>query len=169
MSKQEEDMKSKKVAQMGLMIALAFVLGYLESLFPIQMGVPGMKLGLANIVVLIAIIKYKPSDALFLAVVRAVLTGLTFGTLYSMAYSLSGGILSTIIMLIMHKFKKFSIIGISVVGGVMHNMGQLMVASVVLKSLDLKYYAGFLIVCGVITGALTGTVCMVIQKNLRSQ
>jgi len=161
-------MKSKKVAQMGLLVALAFILGYLESLFPIQVGIPGVKLGLANIVVLIAIVKYQSSDALFLAVVRAVLTGLTYGTLYSMAYSLSGGLISTIIMILMHKFKKFSIIGISVVGGVMHNIGQLIVASVLLKSLDLRYYAGFLIICGVITGALTGTVCTAVQKNVKS-
>lgn len=162
-------MKSYKVAQMGLLIALAFILGYLESLIPIHIGIPGVKLGLANIVVLIAIVKFEPKDVITLAVVRAVLSGLTFGTLYSMAYSLSGGLLSAFIMLIMHKFKKFSIISISVVGGVTHNIGQLLVASVVLKSLDLRYYSGFLIICGCITGILTGIIAVTVLRYLKTK
>lgn len=161
-------MKSSKVAQMGLMIALAFVLSYLESLLPIQLGIPGAKLGLANIVVLIAIVQFGEKEALFLTIARTVLSGLTFGSLYSMAYSLSGGILSTIIMSLMHKFKKFSIIGISVAGGVTHNMGQLLIAMIVLKSLDLKYYTGFLTLCGVLTGVIIGIVCRSVLKNIRT-
>lgn len=162
-------MKSHKVAQMGLLLALAFVLSYLESLFPFHLGVPGAKLGLANIVVLLTIIQFGPKEALFLTVVRAILSGFTFGSLYSMAYSLSGGIFSTIIMSFMHKLKKFSIIGISVIGGVVHNMGQLLIAMLVLKSFDLKYYSGFLLVCGVTTGLLTGIVCVTVLKNIKSK
>ena len=162
-------MKSSKIAQMGLMIALAFVLSYLESLLPIQLGIPGAKLGLANIVVLIAIVQIGEKEALFLTVARAVLSGLTFGSLYSMAYSLSGGVLSTILMSFMHKVKKFSIIGMSVAGGVSHNMGQLIIAMLVLKSLDLKYYSGFLTLCGILTGVLTGLVCKNVLKNIRTK
>lgn len=162
-------MKSSKIAQMGLMIALAFVLSYLESLLPIQLGIPGAKLGLANIVVLIAIVQIGEKEALFLTVARAVLSGLTFGSLYSMAYSLSGGVLSTILMSFMHKVKKLSIIGISVAGGVSHNMGQLIIAMLVLKSLDLKYYSGFLTLCGILTGVLTGLVCKNVLKNIRTK
>ena len=162
-------MKSSKIAQMGLMIALAFVLSYLESLLPIQIGIPGAKLGLANIVVLIAIVQFGEKEALFLTVARTVLSGITFGRLYSMAYSLSGGILSTILMSFMHKVKKFSIIGISVAGGVTHNMGQLVIAMLVLKSLDLKYYSGFLILCGILTGVLTGLVCKSVLRNIRTK
>lgn len=161
-------MKSHKVAQLGLLLALAFVLSYLESLFPFHLGIPGAKLGLANIVILITIVQFGSKEALFLSVVRALLSGFTFGSLYSMAYSLSGGIFSTIIMSIMHKLKKFSIIGISVTGGVVHNMGQLLVAILVLKSLDLKYYSGFLVVCGIITGLLTGIICVIVLKNIKS-
>ena len=162
-------MKSSKIAQMGLMIALAFVLSYLESLLPIQLGIPGAKLGLANIVVLIAIVQFGEKEALFLTVARAVLSGLTFGSLYCMAYSLSGGVLSTVLMSFMHKVKKFSIIGISVAGGVTHNMGQLIIAMLVLKSLDLKYYSGFLTLCGILTGVLTGLVCKSVLKNIRTK
>lgn len=162
-------MKSSKIAQMGLMIALAFVLSYLESLMPIQLGIPGVKLGLANIVVLIAIVQFGEKEALFLTAARAVLSGITFGSLYSMAYSLSGGMLSVILMSFMHKMKKFSIIGISVVGGVSHNIGQLIIAMLVLKSLDLKYYSGFLTLCGILTGILTGLICKTVLKNIRTK
>lgn len=162
-------MKNSKIAQMGLMIALAFVLSYLESLMPIQLGIPGVKLGLANIVVLIAIVQFGEKEALFLTAARAVLSGITFGSLYSMAYSLSGGMLSVILMSFMHKMKKFSIIGISVVGGVSHNIGQLIIAMQVLKSLDLKYYSGFLTLCGILTGILTGLICKTVLKNIRTK
>ena len=86
-----------------------------------------------------------------------------------MAYSLSGGVLSTILMSFMHKVKKFSIIGISVAGGVSHNMGQLIIAMLVLKSLDLKYYSGFLTLCGILSGVLTGLVCKSVLKNIRTK
>ena len=162
-------MKNSKIAQMGLMIALAFVLSYLESLMPIQLGIPGVKLGLANIVVLIAIVQFGEKEALFLTAARAVLSGITFGSLYSMAYSLSGGMLIVILMSFMHKMKKFSIIGISVVGGVSHNIGQLIIAMLVLKSLDLKYYSGFLTLCGILTGILTGLIFKTLLKNIRKK
>ncbi len=161
-------MKSSKVAQMGLLIALAFVLSYLEGLLPLQLGIPGAKLGLANIVLLFAIVQFSEKDALMLTIVRTFLTGFTFGSIYSMAYSLSGGVLSTIFMALMHKSKKFSIIGISVTGGVIHNIGQLIVAMIVLKTLDLRFYLGFLILCGVLTGFLIGVISSVILKNIRT-
>lgn len=161
-------MKSKRIAELGLMIALAFVLSYLESLIPLQLGIPGAKLGLANIVTLIAIARLGLKDAMAVAVARAILSGITFGSLYSMLFSLAGGIVSAFIMGKMIRIKSFGMIGISVVGGVSHNLGQLCVAMVVLKSLDLKFYAGFLILCGIITGVITGVICMLVLENIRA-
>lgn len=161
-------MKNKTIAQMGLMVGLAFILSYLESMLPLQTGIPGAKLGLANIVMLTALVQFGTKEAFFLMLVRTVLSGFTFGSLYSMAYSLSGGFFSILIMSIMYKTRKFSIIGISVAGGVTHNIGQLMVAMLVLKSLDLKYYAGFLVICGAMTGLFNGVICKSIQKHLKS-
>lgn len=161
-------MKNSTIAKMGLMVALAFILSYLESLLPFQLGIPGAKLGLANIVTLTAIMQFGSKEAFFLMLVRTVLTGFTFGSLYSMAYSLAGGLFSIFIMSIMYKSRRFSIIGISIAGGVVHNLGQLLVAMAVLKSLDLKYYTGFLILCGVVTGLLIGIICSSLQKNLSS-
>lgn len=161
-------MKNKRMAELGLMIALAFVLGYLESLLPLQLGIPGAKLGLANVVTLIAIIRLGPKEAMTVAVVRAVLSGFTFGSLYSMIYSLAGGILSTLIMWGINKSKRFSVIGVSVAGGVAHNIGQLFVAMFVLKSIDLKFYSGFLTICGIATGVFIGVICITVLKNIRT-
>lgn len=161
-------MKSKRIAELGLMIALAFVLGYLENLLPLQIGIPGAKLGLANVVTLLAIIRLGPKEAMAVAIARAILSGFTFGSLYSMLYSLAGGILSTLIMWGLSKGNRFSIIGVSVAGGVAHNIGQLFVAMIVLKSLDLKFYSGFLTLCGVATGALIGVICITVLKNIRT-
>ncbi|MBR3772377.1 MAG: Gx transporter family protein [Clostridium sp.] len=161
-------MKSKKIAELGLLIALAFVLGYLESLIPFTIGIPGAKLGLANVVTLIAIVRLGLKDAVAVIFARAVLTGMTFGSLYSMIYSLAGGILSSIVMWALSRFKKFSMIGVSVAGGVFHNFGQLCVAMIILKSLDLKYYLGFLTVCGVVTGVFIGIICITVMKNIRT-
>lgn len=161
-------MKSKKIAELGLLIALAFVLGYLESLIPFTIGIPGAKLGLANVVTLIAIVRLGLKDAVAVTFARAVLTGMTFGSLYSMIYSLAGGILSSIVMWALSRFKKFSMIGVSVAGGVFHNFGQLCVAMIILKSLDLKYYLGFLTVCGVVTGVFIGIICITVMKNIRT-
>lgn len=160
-------MKSNKVSQMGLLIALAFVLSYLESLLPIQFGIPGVKLGLANIVVIIAIVQFDEKEAFFLTLAKAILVGVTFGSLYSMAYSMAGGILSTIVMVIMHRTGKFSVVGISEAGGAVHNIGQVLVAMIVLKSMDLKYYLGFLVICGLITGFIIGITAKSILCHIR--
>ena len=161
-------MKSNKVSQMGLLIALAFVLSYLESLLPIQLGIPGVKLGLANIVVIIAIVQFDEKEAFFLTLAKTILVGVTFGSLYSMAYSMAGGVLSTIVMLIMYRTGKFSVVGISEAGGVVHNIGQVLVAMIVLKSMDLKYYLGFLIICGLVTGFIIGITAKNILCHIRT-
>lgn len=152
---------------MGILVAAAFVLGYLESLIPFNIGIPGVKIGFANLAVVIAmsILGYK--EAFEVGIVRAFLTGFTFGNMNSLMYSLAGSILSIFIMVIMHKSKRFSIVGISIAGGLAHNMGQLIVASIILETLDLKYYTGFLMVCGVITGLLIGIISTRVVLHLK--
>lgn len=151
-------MSTKKLCQMGLLVGVAFVLGYLESLIPFNIGIPGVKIGFANLAVVIAMNALGYKEAFGVGIVRVILTGFTFGNMNSLMYSLAGSMLSLFIMVIMHKTKKFSIIGISIAGGLAHNMGQLIMASIILESLDLKYYTGFLMVCGAITGLLIGII-----------
>ena len=149
-------MKTKRIACLGLFIALAFVLSYVEFLLPLNIGIPGAKVGLANLVVMVALYTLGKKDAALLSFVRVVLVGLTFGNLAMLLYSLTGAILSFLAMLIAKRTKLFSITGVSVLGGVFHNVGQIIVAMLVLETGSLLYYLPFLIVIGTISGVVIG-------------
>ena len=147
--------KAKKIALFGMMVALAFTFSYFESLIPFNIGIPGVKLGLANLVVVTALYIMTPSQALAIAVIRIFLAGLTFGNVYSLAYSLCGGILSYLVMLLVKK-TRLSIVGVSMLGGVCHNIGQIIVAAIVMETVRIAYYLPVLLVAGLITGFLMG-------------
>lgn len=149
--------KAQKIALFGMMVALAFTLSYLESLIPFNFGIPGVKLGLANLVVVVSIYILNPYEAFAIAVLRIILAGLTFGNVYSLAYSLCGGILSFAVMTLTKK-TKLSIIGVSMLGGICHNIGQIAVAAVLMHTSRIVYYLPVLLVAGVITGFLMGIV-----------
>ncbi len=157
---------TKKLTTFGLLTALAFVLGYLESLIPFSFGIPGIKLGLANTAVLCALYLLGIKEAFCLSIVRILLSGFTFGNLYSMLYSLAGGVLSMGVMALLYRTKKFTAMGVSAAGGVFHNMGQLLVASVVLGS-NIVYYYPFLVLSGMITGLAVGLTGGLVVKRLR--
>ena len=159
-------MKSKKIAYYGLCIALAFVLSYVESLFPTFIAVPGVKLGLTNLVVLIALVKIGKKDAFFINMIRILLVGLTFGTAFSLLYSFAGGILSFLVMMLFYGKNRFSVIGVSVAGGVAHNVGQILVAMMVLESKALVYYLPVLILSGTLAGVVVGILCGEVAKRL---
>lgn len=148
-------MAGKRVAQYGLLVALALVLSYIEAQIPAFFVVPGMKLGLTN-VVLVALYRMGSKDALILNLVRILLVAFTFGNTFSMLYSLAGGFFSYLAMLAGKKSKAFSAVGVSVLGGVAHNIGQILVAMAVLETGKLVYYLPFLLVSGLAAGVLTG-------------
>lgn len=158
--------KTKKIALFGLFVALAFVFSYFESMIPFNFGIPGVKLGLANIVVLVALYTMKPTEAFAIAVVRIVLVGLTFGNLFSLAYSLCGGILSYVVMLITKK-TKLSIIGVSMLGGVCHNLGQIIVAGFIMKNVKIAYYFPVLMIAGLVTGLLMGVIARIVVDRFK--
>ena len=149
-------MKNKKIATYGLLIALAFIFSYVEALFPIPVPVPGIKVGLANIVVIIALYTLGVKQALVLSVIRILLVGFTFGNLYSIIYSLAGAILSWVSMVSLKKAKSFSIVGVSILGGVMHNVGQIVVAGFMLETASLIHYLPVLAISGIVAGILVG-------------
>lgn len=149
-------MTGKKVAQYGLLVALAMVLSYIEAQMPAFFMVPGMKLGLTNVVVLVALYRMRNRDALLINGVRIVLVALTFGNTFSMLYSLAGGALSFLAMLAGKLSKAFSVVGVSVLGGVAHNIGQILVAIAVLENGNLAYYLPFLLISGLGAGVLVG-------------
>jgi heptaprenyl diphosphate synthase len=161
-------MKSKSIATYGLLIALAFILSYIESLFPLSIAIPGIKLGLANLVVITALYKMGVKEAFVLSIIRIVLVGFTFGNPSTMMFSLVGGFLSWLLMVIFQKTKLFSMIGVSIIGGIAHNIGQIVVAIMVVENIDIIYYLPFLLIFGVIMGALIGILATIIIKRLRT-
>lgn len=151
-----EKNKTSKISRYGLLIALAFLFSYIENLFPIHLGIPGVKLGLANLVIFIALYSDGWKGALTISVIRIFLVGFTYTNSFSMIYSLAGGALSFLLMLLCKKTGKFNRITVSVVGGVSHNIGQIIVASIVLQNAYLFYYFPVLMIAGIVTGALIG-------------
>lgn len=151
---------SKRVAKCGLLIALAMVFSYVEVLIPFNFGIPGIKLGLANLIVVVGFYSMKTTDVIAVSIVRIFLSGLLFGNLMSILYSLSGGILSIIVMLLLKRLHRFSIVGVSIAGGVFHNIGQIIVAMLILENFAVAVYLPPLLIAGTITGMLIGTLAM---------
>ena len=150
--------RTQKIATLGLFLAFALVLSYVESLIPFAFAVPGMKLGLANCAIVMLLYKEGYKEAVLVNVLRVILAGFLFGNLYSILYSLAGALLSFVVMFLLWKMRKFSIMGVSIGGGVFHNIGQLIVAAVVLQTLNLAYYLPILLIAGIGTGFLNGLI-----------
>lgn len=155
-----------RVAYFGVFTALALIFSYVETLIPFNFGIPGVKLGLANLIIVIALYKMKVSDVYLLSVVRVLLNGFIFGNYFSIIYSLAGGILSLTVMAILKKQGGFSIMGISMAGGVMHNVGQLIIAMVVVETFSVAYYIPVLLISGLITGCIIGIVAGEMLRRL---
>ena len=153
-----EKMTPRRVALCGMMVALAFILSYVEHLIPFNFGIPGVKLGLANLVVLLALYTLDLRDTFVIAVIRIILIGLTFGGLFSMLYSLAGGLLSFVLMAFLSRKNLLGTTGVSICGGIAHNIGQLLVAMCVLETGNVWYYFPVLLISGAITGTLIGLV-----------
>lgn len=146
----------RKTAFLGMFLALALICSYVESLIPFYFGVPGVKLGLTNIVVVLMLFCMGAKEAFCISVLRILLAGFLFGNPFSILYSLGGGILSFLVMLFLKSTGKLKVISISVAGGMFHNIGQLLVASVVVENYNLFYYAPILLAAGFVTGFLIG-------------
>ena len=157
-----------KVAVFGVFTSLALILSYVELLIPINFGIPGMKLGLANLLVVILLYKGCPRDALLLSVIRILLSGLIFGNMFSIFYRLGGGLLSLAVMVFLKKTGQFTFAGISIGGGASHNVGQLLVAMFVVQTYQVGYYLPVLLIAGVITGAVIGILSAEVLKRTQS-
>ena len=145
-----------KIAYWGVFLALALVCSYVESLIPISFGIPGVKLGLTNIVVILMLYTIGAKDAILISVLRIILAGFMFGNAFSIIYSLAGGILSFVVMLLLKNTGKLKILSISTAGGISHNVGQLIVAALVVENYNSLFYVPVLIIAGIITGFLIG-------------
>lgn len=162
---------TKKLAQLGLFLALAMILAYVESLIPFSFGIPGVKLGLPNLIVVLLLYCYgvgwnSMKEACLINILRIILSGFLFSNLYAILYALAGAALSFTAMLIGRRMRCFSMIGVSVLGGVFHNIGQLLVAMFVVETVYIGYYVPVLIAVGTVTGAVLGIVAMELNPYL---
>lgn len=157
----------RRVALDGILVALAMIFSYMETFIPFNFGVPGIKLGLANLVVLLGLTFLPAVDVLLVSVVRIVLSSLLFGNVMSLWYSLAGGLLSFLCMWLLTRREGYSIIGISMAGGVMHNVGQVITAAIIVKTIQLTWYLPVLLVAGLVTGAIIGTLAKLLMPRVR--
>lgn len=156
-----------RAAYFGVFTALALIFSYVETLIPINFGIPGVKLGLANLIIVIVLYKTNWREALLLSVVRIVLSGFIFGSLFAILYSLAGGVLSLAVMAVLSRMDSFSVIGVSIAGGVSHNIGQLIVAMIAVQTYRVGYYLPVLLAAGLLTGTLIGIIAGQVLMRIR--
>ena len=157
----------RRVALDGILVALAMIFSYIETFIPFNFGVPGIKLGLANLVVLLGLTFLPAVDVLLVSVVRIVLSSLLFGNVMSLWYSLAGGLLSFLCMWLLTRREGYSIIGISMAGGVMHNVGQVIPAAIIVKTIQLTWYLPVLLVAGLVTGLIIGSLAKLLMPRVQ--
>ena len=161
-------MSTNKIARLSMLLAISVVLSLVESMIPFFNGmIPGVKLGLANIVIVYAIYKYKFKDALYISILRVFLVGILRTGLFSITFffSLTGALLSLSVMYLFKKYTKLSVIGISILGAIFHSLGQIIVAIIFLSNVNIIYYLPILLISSVITGILVGMISDKLLKN----
>lgn len=155
---------AKAIALCGVMASLAIVFGYIEYLIPLPYGIYGIKLGLANLVVIVMLYTLNSYSAFTINLIRIILCALLFGSFTSFWYSIVGGLLSFAVMLIIKKTDKFSPMGVSICGAIAHNIGQITVAVIIMDEFKIAFYLPVLLITGAITGALIGLATIPIIK-----
>ena len=158
----------KNVARFGLLIALALILSYLESLLPFSFGVPGIKLGLPNLVVIFALYRLSPKAAAVISVLRVLLVSVLFGSVLSLAYSAAGAVLSFFVMWGMKRSGKFGCTGVSVAGAVAHNFGQILTAALLLETSRLTWYLPVLCISGTVAGVCVGLLSALLIQRVKT-
>ena len=150
-----------------MLASLALIFSYVEAIIPYNPGIPGVKLGVANIVAVISLYKYGWKEAASVNVIRIVIAGLLFTGVFGMLYSLAGAVISLIGMILLKKTKLFSVIGVSMAGGVLHNLGQLLVAAALIEDLRMFFYFPVLLFSGIAAGIFVGILSTLILRTLR--
>ena len=161
-------MQTKTITRMGILLAVALVLGYIENLIPINATIPGVKLGLSNTVLLYALYIINARSAFVLMVMKVILSGMLFSGLSGAIYSFAGGLFSLIMMILVRKLPDISIVGVSVIGAVFHNVGQITIASFVIENRYIFFYLPVLLISAVITGIATGIIAKYALKSLEN-
>lgn len=165
--KKDNGSYSKKIALLGMLLCVSLILSYLESLIPINGAIPGMKIGLANIVTIIVLYKYGYKEAFVIGITRVVISGFMFSGLSTIIYGIAGTVFSIFTMMFAQKIIKLAIVGTSVIGGMFHNIGQIIVGAIVIENASIFYYLPILLISGLVTGMLVGFVSGIIYNSLK--
>ena len=166
-SPQRGSSSAQFVARVALMASLALIFSYVEAIIPYNPGIPGIKLGIANVVTVIALYKYGWKEAASVSVIRIIVAGLLFNGVFGMLYSLAGAVLSLIGMIGLKKTGLFSAIGVSMAAGVLHNMGQLFVAAALIEDLRIFFYFPVLLFSGIAAGILVGIISTMVLRVVK--
>jgi len=164
-----DNSSAKKLSLYGVTLALALVLSYAETLVPLNFAVPGIKLGLANAAAMFLLYRRKLRDAAIVSFMRVLLSGILFGSLVTVAYSSAGAALSLVTMALCKKTGKLGCVGVSVMGGVMHNVGQIGVAALLMETGQIFYYLPVLCISGTVAGVLIGIVTGLLLQKVPNQ
>ena len=157
---------TKRLTTLALLVAVAMILSYIEAQIPLSVSVPGVKLGLSNIATLFALYTLGASEAALVSLVRVVLSSMLFANPIMMIYSLAGAALALMFMILMKKIGVFSMLGVSVVGGVMHNVGQIVAAVILMKDSGIAYYLIPLVISGTVAGVAIGAASALLVKKI---
>ena len=155
-----------RIAACGVLTALALIFSYIEFLVPLPIAIPGIKLGLANIVCLVCLYALGEKHAFLINVTRIALAALLFGSVFSALYALAGGVVSFAVMALLKRTKRFSVCGVSMAGGVFHNLAQLAVAGLLVESAQVFYYFPVLLLSGMATGIGIGILATLILRSI---
>ena len=159
---------TKRLVTLAMLVSVAMILSYIESLLPPLAAIPGVKLGLSNVATLFALLTLGPLAAISVSLVRVFLSALLFGNAMALIFSLFGAALSLIVMILFSRLKIFSPVGISILGAVAHNAGQIIAAMIVLKTSAIVYYLAPLVVSGTLAGVVIGILAGLLSKRLES-
>lgn len=158
----------KKIAFLGLFVSFALILSFLETLIPNIIPVPGFKLGLANFAVLLALYLFGIKEAVIVDLSRIILAALLFGSMFSFFYALSGAFFAILIEFIIKKTDRFSSVGVSIFGAVFHNLGQFVLAVIIMKSFGVLYYMPFTFAFAVVTGFVNGYLVTLLKDRMKN-
>lgn len=158
---------ARRAATLGIAVALALILSYVESLVPISAGVPGIKIGLPNIVIVFILYRIGGKDAAAVSLMRVLLVSLLFGNFAAFIYSVSGAVLSLAGMILLKKTNAFSCVGVSVAGALLHNAGQIAAAALLMRTSEIAYYMPVLAVTGTVSGIAVGIAGGILLKRVR--
>ena len=158
-------MKTIRITQFGMLLSVALILSYLETLLPVIIAVPGIKIGLANIITMLILYNRKLRHTFFFMVVRVTLAGILFSGVSGILYSLAGGLCCITVMGVLKRFQCFSLLGVSMAGAIFHNVGQIIVALFVMENVHILFYLPMLCISGVISGLVVGYITYTLIKK----